>query len=63
MALCPHVKHAIVAQRMSGPDFIHFDRFERLLLGNHAAQPQLAGKSGRRLEVDFAALASGGLVR
>ena len=61
--VCPHVRHPTLAQRTSGSDFGRFDRFERPLMGIHAAPPQQARKLGRLAWVDFAASATGRKVR
>ena len=56
-------KHPALAQRTAGSGLGRFDHFERPLIGNHAAPPQLAQKLGRRAEVNFAASANGRSVR
>ena len=56
-------RHPALAQRTAGSGFGRFDHFERPLMGNHAAPPQLAQKLGRRAEVNFAASATGRRVR
>ena len=48
---------------MAGLDFSLFHAFECPVSGKHAALPRQDPKTGRRVEADFAASATGGKVR
>ena len=48
---------------MAGLDFSLFHAFECPVSGKHAALPRQDPKTGRRVEADFAATATGGKVR
>ena len=62
MQVGPHVRHRTWAHRTTGLDFSLFHALKCPVSGKSAALPCQNPKTGRHVEADFAALATGGKV-